>query len=78
MNLQQLKDRISYAWSGYGHYKVFLTFRGKEYSAITTNMQAIDAANTDCPPIRKGEYYETQKEALKALYDEVKRKNNLK
>ena len=78
MTTQQLKNRVSFGASGHGHYHVSIDYRGKEYTHTTTNMQAIDAAREDFPPIRRGEYYETQKQALEALYNEAKAANSLR
>lgn len=78
MTTKQLLNRIDFMFSGHGHYRLTLSYRGKEYKHTTTNMQAIDAAKEDFPPIRRGEYYETQKQALQALYNEVKQAHNLR
>jgi len=33
-------------FSGYGHYKIFCSYYGKEIYATTTNMEAVDAARS--------------------------------
>lgn len=78
MTLKQLRERVSYGFSGYGHYRVEIDFRGKKYDAITTNMMAIDRAGDDDFTREIGAYYETPKQALQTLYNEVKDKNDLK
>lgn len=74
----ELSKRIrSITSCGYGHWRVVIKFRGKEYSCITTNSLAYDMRNWE-----KGEPtncgYRTRKQALKALYDECVRKNELR
>jgi hypothetical protein len=78
MNTKQLRSKVSFSPSGHGHYKVSIEFRGKEYSSTTDNMPAIDAADRDDDRRMIGDYYETPKQALQSLYDEVKRKNDLR
>jgi hypothetical protein len=70
--LNQLQKIVSFSFSGYGHYKVTIIYKGKEYKCTTTYMPAIDAA-------RSGEKTMglTQKQAFLSLYNEVKRANNL-
>ena len=73
----QLSERIrSISPCGYGHWRVTIKFRGKEYSCITTNAPAYDMRNWE-----RGEpknFYNSRKQALKALYDECVRKNELR
>ena len=59
--------------SGYGHYKITINYRGKQYSATTSNMPAIDAYKSD-----KGDYRQTPIQASVELFNEVKIANNLK
>lgn len=75
MTTQELKSRITTRFSGYGHYKVTIEYRGKEYSCITTNMSAIDRIGDD--EVRLKDWYPTEKQALLALWDECKLANNL-
>jgi hypothetical protein len=73
-NLNQLIKNVSFCFSGYGHYKVIINYRGKEYKCTTTNMEAIDAA-------REGDNVKgrlTRKQAFLSLYNECKRANNLR
>lgn len=43
--MNQHQTRVQF--SGYGHYKVFTTYYGKEISAVTTDMETIDAFKSD-------------------------------
>ena len=72
--LNQLIKIVSFGFSGYGHYKVTIIYRGKEYKCTTTNMEAIDAAKEG--DNEKGR--PTRRQAFLSLYNEVKRANNLK
>lgn len=75
MKTQELKNKITTSFSGYGHFKVTIEYRGKKYNCITTNTMAIDKIGEE-----KREYklfYFTEKQALTALYNECKRKNDL-
>lgn len=75
MTIKELKNRITTSFVGYGHFKVTILYRGKEYSCVTTNTMAIDKiGETNITP---KEFYTTEKHALRSLWDEVKRKNYL-
>lgn len=64
---------------GYGHYKVTFVYKGKEISCITTNTLALDRINSqDIYTPNMERYTYTEKQALQALYNECKEKNNLK
>lgn len=41
------KHNTRVQFSGYGHYKVFTTYYGKEINAITTDMPTIDDFKSD-------------------------------
>lgn len=71
---------ITISFSGYGHFKISTTYRGKEYSAITTNTLAIDRYNDDDieTAVDNSKFYTTRNQAAKALYNEIKRKHNLR
>jgi hypothetical protein len=58
--------------NGYGHYKVTITYYGKQYSTTTNDMSSVDAYRSE-----KGEYRTTPIQASITLYNEVKRVNNL-
>jgi translation initiation factor IF-3 len=75
--LKNLERKISFFFSGYGHNKVTIKFRGKEYKCTSTNTQAIDRIKDDNEGM-KDSYYKTKKQAYLSLYNEVKRANNLK
>jgi hypothetical protein len=56
-------------FNSYGHYKVYITYRNIMYKCITTNMPDVDLYKSN----ERG-----WKSAGNRLYNEVKRKNNLK
>mgnify|MGYP006270173079 CR=1 FL=1 len=62
--------------SGHGHFKVKITFRGKQYSAVTANMHAVDAYQSE--EGEKDGRKLRRKEGYTALRNEVIRKNNLR
>lgn len=73
-NLNQLIKIVSFEFSGYGHYKITIVYRGKKYKCTTNNMEAIDEA-------REGDNVKgrlTRKQAFLSLYNECKRANNLR
>ena len=75
MTEKDISSKITIHWKGYGTYRVTITYRRKIYSCISHNSQAYDMRNWE-----KGEprtYYNTRKQALMALYNECKRKNDL-
>lgn len=72
MTTSELSQRIiADRTSSYGHYKVTIQYRGKQYSCISTNSMAYDRYNDD--DSQTG----VQRDALKSLWNECKRKNNL-
>jgi hypothetical protein len=77
-NLNQLERKISFFFSGYGHNKVTIIYRGKEYKCTSSNTQATDRIKDDNEGINKDCYYTTKKQAYLSLYNECKRANNLK
>jgi hypothetical protein len=58
--------------SGHGHYKVTITYYGKQYSTTTNDMHSVDAYRSE-----KGEHRITPTQASIMLFNEVKRANNL-
>lgn len=71
MTTEQLLERVSVRLAGTGTYEVRITYRGRDYSCRTNNSLAWDA-------IRWGDRsYYTRRQALQALYDECRRKNNI-
>lgn len=79
MTTQELKDRISISFSGYGHYKVTIEYRGKIYSCTSNNTLARDRITgyADDVPERAVKDFYTYKGALLAFYEECKHKNGL-
>lgn len=61
--------------AGYGHNKITVTFRGKEYSTVTNNTLATDRVNDD-KYARDGRM--SCADAYERLFSEIKRANNLK
>jgi hypothetical protein len=61
--------------SGHGHYRVTIEFRGKEYSATTSNMPLVDAYKNN--EGRQNYHGYTKRQASIALFNEVKRANSL-
>jgi hypothetical protein len=76
--LKNLERKISFFFSGYGHNKVTIIYRGKEYKCTSTNTQATDRIQDDNDGVNNNSYYKTKKQAYLSLYNEVKRANNLK
>jgi hypothetical protein len=74
MTTQQFYHRIDLRLSSYGHYRVTIQYRNKQYSCTTTNSMAVDRLNSD----ERMTFYPTEKSALIALWNECKRANNLK
>jgi hypothetical protein len=76
MNTTELLQRISCdRTSSYGHFRVNIVYKGRNYSCTTTNAPAYDYYNNE---ERRGNRYYSQLDALKDLWRECKRKNNLK
>jgi len=76
--LKNLERKISFFFSGYGHNKVTIIYRGKEYKCTSSNTQATDRIKDDNEGLDRNSYYTTKKQAYLSLYNEVKRANNLK
>ena len=79
MTTQELRDRITIKWKGYGSYKVTIEYRGKIYSCTSHNSLAYDRIRgyVDDVPDRVVRDFYTYKGALQSLYDECKRANDL-
>ena len=73
MTTKELKERVSWKWSGYGSYLVTITYRGKEYHCTSHNT----LANDDYQEEGHRSYYKTDRQCLLAFYDECKRANHL-
>lgn len=76
MTTRELKNKVSTSFKSYGHFNVEITYRAKQYTCTTTNTMAIDRISDD--RITPDKYYVTEKQALMALWDECKLKNDLK
>lgn len=70
----QMKN-ITLTFAGHGHYRVTITFRGKQYSATTNNMPLVDAYKNNEGRENQGGY--TKRQASIALFNIVKSANNL-
>ena len=77
MTTQELNSKISFRFSGYGHFKVTIEYRGQEYTCTTTNTMAIDRINDDNDGRSYEGFYSTKKQALLSLWEECKRANHL-
>ena len=79
MTTQELRDRITIQWKGYGTYKVTIEYCGKSYSCTSHNSLAYDRITgyADEVPDRAVRDFYTYKGALQALFDECKRANDL-
>lgn len=75
MTTSQLKDKIRTSFAGHGHFKVEIEYRGKKYNCTTTDTMAIDKIGDD--RIEPKAFYVSEKQALMALWNECKRKNDL-
>ena len=62
---------IQIQFSGYGHWKISTTIRGKERQTITTNSIAIDNYKSDMLDRERGAMGQTKKQAAKCLYNEI-------
>lgn len=63
---------------GYGHFRIGTMYRGKLIGAVTTNTLAIDRYRDNESPAKAhkdGGF--TRNQAAKALYNEIKRSNNI-
>ena len=80
MTLNQLKQKFNGAtMTGYGHYRISFDIYGKERTCTTTNTLALDRINSEDYDwgTNHKKFYATIKQAYEALYNEVKRNNNL-
>lgn len=76
MTLKQLKQRYEgHTFVSHGHFRVCFKIYNKSYCCITTNTLAIDRIDDDLPERTPNKFYVTQKQALEALYKEVKSHN---
>ena len=78
MNTTQLQQKVSFGFAGYGHNRVTIVYRGKEYRFTSTDTDATDRIMDDNDGINNDAYYKTKKQAFMSLYNECKRANNLR
>lgn len=74
MTEKELNEKVHVQWvSRYGCYKIEIMYHGQAYESLSHNTMAVDATRY------KGGtgYYRTRKQALQALYDEVKQTHGL-
>lgn len=70
MTTQELQDRLTVRWNGYGSYRVTIYYRNKRYTCNSHNSMAYDA-------MRGSTNGYTYKQALQSFYDECKMLNDL-
>lgn len=78
MTLKEFKDKVDVTYSNsHGCYEVTINYRGKEYKCTTNDSMAFDVIRSwirdDIPA-----WGYTPKQAYQVLWNECKRKNNLK
>lgn len=56
LTLNQLERKISFSSAGYGHKKVSIIYRGKEYKCTSTNTLATDRIQDEDDTFNKGYY----------------------
>lgn len=76
--LNQLERQVAFFSAGYGHNKISIIYRRKEYRCTSSNTIATDRIKDDNEGIDNDKYYKTKKQAYLSLYNEVKAVNNLK
>ncbi len=73
MNTKKLQEKVKFMGiESYGHFKVKITYRNKDYFFTTTNSLAIDRLQ-DGDEYGYNKFY-TYKQALKALLEEGKKR----
>lgn len=72
IELNKLKERMTIMALGRGAYRVTIELRGKQYSCVSHDTMAVDAAWYG-----RNQRYKNQLEGYKALYKECKNKNYL-
>ena len=78
MTTQELTNAVRrIAPCGFGTISVTIKYRGKSYSCFSNDTEALDRIHDVYLPDRENKYGYTYKQALQALYDECKRKNDL-
>lgn len=78
MTTEELKYSLRVKPLGYGSYKVTIEYRNKKYTCLSHNSLAYDRINSnDWVGDKEVHCTYTKKQALQALYDECKQKNNI-
>lgn len=78
MTLQELKTKVErIEKTGYGHWRVTIKYRNKNYSCTTMNSMAVDATSYDECERRSSYFYPTCRKGYEALYNECLRSNSL-
>lgn len=70
----QNKRNLHIVFRGYGHWRVFMDYRGKRISTITTNSEAVDNFNSDIDEKKDGQ--NRIKLGYEHLCHEIIRKND--
>jgi hypothetical protein len=68
--LKEYADHVSFQKTGYGTWKVIVSYRDHYCTGITHDSMAIDRIGCDLPA-RAREYGYTEKEAYEALYNSI-------
>lgn len=69
MTEKELNEKVTVQWSSkYGCYKIEIMYYGKVYDCLTQNSKAVARIKHGI----RTPTYRTRKQALQALYDEVK------
>lgn len=75
---QKLRDRLTVRpGCTHGQYIVEIKYRGKTYTCTSTNSLAWDKIYYGIA-VPWSSYYDNERQAMQAFYDECKTKNNLK
>ena len=72
---RDLRDCVEIRRLQQGSYKITITYRGKKYSCVSNNSLAWDDLGAEWNENRS--YYKTDKQCLRAFYNECKIKNGL-
>ena len=78
MTTKELSHKVSFMFSGYGHKRVTIKYKNKEYSCVSTNTLATDRISSDNDSVDNNSFFKTKRQAYLALWDECKRKNDLR
>ena len=74
MTTKELEKRVKVLGTcGYGHKKILVTYRGKDYEFTTTNTLATDRiSDKNDVPLKYFSNFYTYKQALESLWSEFK------